>query len=173
MSENDDVKPFHAKDTATGQEAAEAVAAVLKHAKERDEAAKKKGPRKKQPRWLLPLGLNLGVFAAYLLIFSPPWVVINPIDPPPTEERVEVAYNAMWTVLSRIEAFRMQQDRLPRSLEEVGVSVEGFDYTVQGTENYVLLTGVGEETLVYNSAQQTPREWGAANAAGMAERIGG
>jgi hypothetical protein len=173
MSENDEVKPFHAKETASGQEAAEAVAAVLKHAKERDEAAKQKAPARKQPRWLLPLGLNLGVFAAYLLIFNPPWVVINPIDPPPTEERVEAAYYAMWTVMGRIEAYRLEQDRLPRTLEEVGVSGEDFDYTVQGTGSYVLLTGVGEETLVYNSAVQTPQEWGAANAAGMAQRIGG
>lgn len=173
MSENDEVKPFHAKDAASGQEAAEAVAAVLKHAQERDKAAKQKAPTKTQPKWLLPLGINLGIFAAYLLIFSPGWVVISPIDPPPTAERIEVTHNALWTTLSRIEAFRMEQDRLPSSLDEAGVDAGGFDYTVQGTEHYVLLVGVGEETLVYNSAQQTPQEWGAANAAGMARRIGG
>lgn len=173
MSENDEVKPFHAKEVATGEEAAEAVAAVLKHAQEREEAAKEKAAPRQQPKWLLPLGINLSVFAAYLLIWSPQWVVLNPVAPPPTEERVEIGYNAMWTAMSRIETFRMERERLPQSLTEAGVGVEGFDYTVQGSSSYVLLAEVGEETLVYNSAVQTPQEWGAANASRMAQRIGG
>jgi len=173
MSEKDEVRPFHAKDVTSGQEAAEVVAAVLKHAQERDRAAKRTVGPKKQPRWLVPVGVNLGVFAAYLLIWSPDWVVLNPIAPPASEDQIEVTYNAMWLALNQIEAFRIDLDRLPQSLLEAGVSGAGLDYTPQGAANYVLIAQVGEESLVYSSAQQTPQEWGAANAAGMSERIGG
>lgn len=176
MSENDEVRPFHARDVSSGQEAADVVAAVLKHAQERDEAAKQKVAPKKQPKWLLPLGVNLGVFAAYLLIWSPPWVVLNPIAPPPTEERVEVTYNAMWLALNAIEGFRIESGRLPQSLVEAGLNPDAaaaLDYTPQGAANYVLIAQVGEDSLVFNSAQQTARDWGTANAANMAQRIGG
>ena len=53
------------------------------------------------------------------------------------------------------------------------MTAEGFDYTVQGATSYVLLAEVGEDTLVYRSAEQSPQEWGAANASRMAQRIGG
>jgi len=173
MSENEEVKPFHAKDAASGQEAADVVAAVLKHAAERDQAAHQKVAPKQQPKWLLPLGVNLGVFAAYLLIWSPPWVVLNPLAPPPTEERVENLSSAMWFAMGGIESYRAENERLPQSLADAGLNDAGLDYTVQGTTGYVLIAGVGDENLVYSSAQQTPQEWGAANAARLSERIGG
>jgi hypothetical protein len=173
MSENEEVKPFHAKDVASGQEAADVVAAVLKHAAERDKAAHIKVAPKKQPKWLLPVGVNLGVFAAYLLIWSPPWVELNPIAPPPTEQRVEKLSSAMWFAMGGIASFRIENERLPQSLSEAGRSEENLDYTLQGASSYVLISGVGEETLVYNSGLQTEQEWGAANAASLSERIGG
>jgi len=173
MSENEEVKPFHAKDVGAGQEAADVVAAVLKHAAERDKAAHEKVAPKRQPKWLLPLGVNLGVFAAYLLIWSPPWVVLNPIAPPPTEQQVEKLSSAMWFAMGAIASFRTENDRLPQSLVEAGLSPDNLDYTVQGSSSYVLIAGVGEESLVYNSALQTEQEWGAQNAAGLSERIGG
>lgn len=171
MSENDEVKPFHAKDVAKGQEAADAVAAVLKHAQERDEAAKQKAGPKKQPKWLLPLGVNLGVFAAYLLIFSPDWVVINPIAPPPVEQQLESTRFGIYMQAQKIESFREQNGRLPRDAAEAGLA-PGLDYTVQGND-YVIYAEVGEEPVSYNSAQQSLEEWGQANAAGLSQRIGG
>lgn len=175
MSENEEVKPFHAKDVASGQEAADVVAAVLKHAAERDKAAHEKTAPKKQPKWLLPLGVNLGVFAAYLLIWSPDWVVLNPIAPPPAEEQVEKLAAQMWFAISGIETFRMENERLPQSLAEVGLDEAGFDYTLRGTTSYVLIAEVSGEAapLVFNSAEQTEQEWGAENAALMSQRIGG
>ena len=173
MSENDKVQPFHAKDVASGQEAADVVAAVLKHAAARDKAAGEKIGPKKQPKWLLPVGLNLGVFAAYLLIWSPDWVVLNPIAPPPVEEQVEKLGSAMWFAMNEIELFRRANDRLPQSLQEAGLTEAGLDYTLQGSAGYVLIAEAGEETLVYNSSTQDPLEWGAANVASLSERIGG
>ena len=113
MSENEEVKPFHAKDTASGQEAADAVAAVLKHAHEREAAAKQKAPPKKQPKWLLPLGVNLAVFAAYLLIWSPQWVVINAVAPPPAEQQLNNARAAVFMYASKIEQFREANGATP------------------------------------------------------------
>ncbi len=173
MSENNEVKPFHAKDAPSGQEAAEAVAAVIKHAQERDTAAKKKVGPKKQPKWLLPLGINLGVFAAYLLIWSPDWIVLNQIAPPPIEQQVENTRFGIYMQAQRIEQFRIDNGRLPRDLVEAGINPDlGLDYTPQGT-SYVLYADVGGEPVSFNSAQQSLAEWGASNAAGLSARIGG
>jgi hypothetical protein len=173
MSENDEIKPFHARDVTSGQEAADAVAAVLKHAQERDAAARTKAPPKKQPKWLLPVGINLGVFAAYLLVWQPPWVVINRITPPPSEERVELMQNTMWMAMNGIARYRMDNGRLPATLAEAGVTQGGLEYTLQGASNYVLIAEVGEELLQFNSAVQSEQEWGAQNANSMSVRIGG
>jgi len=173
MSENDEVKPFHAKDVASGQEAADAVAAVMKHAHERDAAAKQKSAPKKQPKWLLPVGLNLGVFAAYLLIWSPDWVIINQIAPPPAEAQVQNAQLGMFTLGSRIEDYAERNGRLPSSLVEVlGREAPDYEYTVQGN-NYVLYTEIGDQPISFNSAAQSLQEWGEANAADFSTRIGG
>lgn len=172
MSQNDEVKPFHAKEVASGQEAAEAVAAVLKHAQQRDEAAQQKAPSKSQPKWLLPLGLNLGVFAVYLLIWSPSWVVLNPIAPPATEQQLANTRNGVFAIASKIESFRGTNGRLPGDLAELGYPQSELDYTVQG-EGYQLYIAVGDETILYDSAQQSLAEWGAANAGDMGQRIGG
>lgn len=173
MSEKDEVKPFHAKETASGQEAADAVAAVLKHAKERDAAAKQTVGPKKQPKWLLPVGINLAVFAAYLLIGSPSWVVLNPIDPPPTAERVQSAGAAIVFNAQKIENFRASEGRLPANLAEAGVNADDFEYALVGAANYVLFVTIGDREVAYRSAQQTLREFAEQNARGMRERIGG
>lgn len=173
MTDKDEVRPFHAKEVASGQEAAEAVAAVLKHAKERDEAAQKRTAPQQQPRWLLPLGINLAVFAAYLLIWSPDWVIINRIAPPPAEEQLTNRRFGVYMAASRIEGFRMNQGRLPRTLEEAGVPGDELDYTVIGANNFALITFVGEERISFNSATDSLATWGQQNAAGISERIGG
>jgi hypothetical protein len=172
MSEKDEVKPFHAKDVASGQEAADAVAAVLKHAHARDEAAKQKVAPKQQPKWLLPLGINLGIFAAYLLVWSPDWVVVNRIAAPPTEQQVQNTGNAIFIYASKIESFRAANGRLPRDLTEAKVSAEGLDYTVQGND-FILYAEVGEEPITFNSAVDDLSTWGAANAGTLGSRIGG
>jgi len=173
MTEKDEVKPFHAKDVASGQEAADAVAAVLKHAHERDEAAKQKVGPKQQPKWLLPLGINLGIFAAYLLVFNPQWVVVNRIAPPPTEQQVSNRANAIFIYASKIEQYRNTNGRLPRDLAEAGVSASGLDYTVQGSNSYILYADVGGQPITYNSAVDDLATWGAANAGSLGARIGG
>lgn len=164
------VRPFHAREVSTGQEAAELVAATLKHAAEREEAARAKTAPKQQPKWMLPVGLNLAVLAAYLIIAPPAWVVVNPIAPPPEAEALADLRAGMWMQAQKIEGYRMRTGRLPATLAEAGVSVQGLDYTPQG-DSYVLIASVSPdaEPLVFNSALQTLNEW----AGDLSGHIGG
>lgn len=151
MTDQDQVRPYHAKDVATGQETADTLAEVLKHAAARDEAAKQKTAPRPQPKWLLPFGVNLAVLAVYLLIAPPSWVVLNPIEPPPTENRIAGVRRAMVFQAARIESYRQQNGRLPASLADAGSVVPGIEYLVRG-QGYQLIGSVGEETILYDSS---------------------
>jgi hypothetical protein len=155
-----DIKPFHAKETTTGQEAADAVAAVLKHAAARDEAAKKKAPAKPQPIWMLPLGLTLAVLATFLLVAPPPWVVVNPIAAQAPEDALEKTRNAIWWNAQKIEGYQIQNGRLPQTLAEAGINADGLDYTPLGN-GYLLSSQVGEEPVVFNSTFESLATWAA------------
>ena len=168
-SEKEQVKPFHAKEVGSGQEAADAVAAVLKHAAERDEAAKRKTPPKKQPKWMLPLGINLSLLAVYLIVFSPSWIEFNPIKPPPDEQQVDELHTGMYFMALKIESFRASNGRLPVSLDEAGISGADLDYTPRGDSTYVLIGNVGEQTVVFDSSQQSLQAF----AGNLSQKIGG
>lgn len=151
MSSEDQVRPFHAKDEARGQEAAEAVAAVLQHAAVRDKAAHAKVAPRKQPKWMLPLGVNLAVLAVYLLLAPPAWVTVNPIEAPDPASQVQGLRVAMYMQAQAIEQYKLDNGRLPATLAESGRSYEGVEYVRQG-EQYQLVAVVGDEPLVYDSA---------------------
>lgn len=159
MSDQDQVKPYHAKDAAPGQEAADVVAEVLQHAAEREEAAKKKAGPKAPPKWMLPLTVNLGVLALYFLIAQPEFLVVNPTDDPRTvversqQERGAVYYSAIMP----IEEFRRQNGRLPADLSEAGspLAAAGLQYTVVSDSTYRLTFG----ELVFDSATDEPQLW--------------
>ncbi len=162
MSEKDQIKPYHAKEVGSGQETADAVADVLKHAAEREQAAHQKVRQKGQPKWALPLGLNLGLLAVYFWIAEPQWVQVSPIQAPPPAERVESLRTAMYfTGITRIETFLMNNGRLPTSLEEAGsiALVGDVDYMVLGDSTYTLTGIIGDEVISYNSATQTPEDF--------------
>ena len=161
MPDKDQVKPYHAE-ISSGQETADAVADVLKHAAERDEAAKKKVTHKGQAKWMLPLAMNLGVLAVYLLIAQPDWSVVSPIAAPPTEEQVERLRNAMYTFgINQIDQFALQNDRLPATLEEAGAGrlVGTVEYTPRPDRTYVLFATVGDADIVFDSAVQTVEQF--------------
>ncbi len=153
MSAEDQVRPYHAKRDATGQEAADAVAAVIKHAHDKDSAAKTRTAPKKQPRWMLPLGINLGVFAVYLLIAPPAWVTVSPIEGPPLAKQEQDIRTAMYMQAQRIDAYVLSSGSLPATIEEMGTSpYEGVDYIPRG-RTYQLVATVGEVTVLYDSAE--------------------
>lgn len=153
MSSEDQVRPYHAKDEARGQETADAVAAVLKHAAERDKAAGEKPRPKKQPKWMLPVGIQLSVLALYLLIAPPRWVTMNPIEPPDAVSQEESLRVAMYFQAQRIEAYLQQHGELPQRLADAGSPIEGVEYVRQGRSAYQLVGLVGEAALVYDSTQ--------------------
>ena len=172
MSSEDQVRPFHAKDEARGQEAAEAVAAVLKHAAEKDHSAQAKPRRKAQPKWLLPVGLQLGVLAVYLLIAPPAWVVVNPIEGPPPVAVANDLRKAMYLYSQQIEQYRIDNGRVPADLAELGrTAPEGVEYVRSGTDAYQLIAFVGEESLVWDSTG--PNTEFAEAFAGAVGRLGG
>jgi hypothetical protein len=152
MSSEDQVRPYHAKDEARGQEAAEALAAVLKHAAEKDRATHDKPPRKKQPKWMLPLGINLGVLAVYLLIAPPSWVVVNPVQGPDMAVQTDMMAAAIYMQYQAIESYQIQNGRLPATLAESGRVYEGIDYVRQG-DQYQLIALVGETPVVWDSTR--------------------
>jgi len=153
MSSEDQVRPYHAKDEARGQDTAEALAAVMKHAAEREKAIKEKQPRKRQPRWMLPLGIQLSVIALYLLVAPPRWVTVNRIEPPDPSHAVESLRLAMYLQIRRVEDYRTKYGRLPDELSEAGSPVRGVEYRRQGADRYQLVGTAGEEAVVYDSTE--------------------
>ncbi|MGE0160453.1 MAG: hypothetical protein AB7T31_13665 [Gemmatimonadales bacterium] len=159
-TDKDQIRPFHAKEeVSSGQETADVVAAVLKHAAARDEAAKKRSAPRPQPIWMLPMGLTLAVLATFLLVAPPPWVVINPIAAQAPEEALADTRRAVYVYASRIEGYRAMNGRLPQTLAEAGVTVEDVGYSLLGA-GYVLTVPVGEDNVVYNSSESLT-DWAA------------
>jgi hypothetical protein len=168
MSEQDQIKPYHAKEAAPGQEAADVVAEVLKHAAEREKAGKSKPKVKGPPKWMLPLSVNLGVLALYFLIAQPDFLVVSPnLDRRSVEERVQATTGAMAFTVARVDAFFANEGRLPTTLAEVNDPNTVFTYTVVGDSTYLLTTVVDGQSIVYDSAD--PEGF----AAGLADRITG
>ncbi len=160
MSDKDQVRPYHAKDVGSGKETADTLAEVLKHAAQREEASRQKPKPKGNPKWMLPLGINLGVLAVYLLIAPPSWVVLNPIEAPPPEEQLVDLRMAMYVTASRIENYRLQNGRVPERLEELEMpAADGLTYVPQGTSGYQLVGSLGNETVIYDSSESLA-EWG-------------
>ena len=157
-SSKDQVRPYHAGDRTPGQEAADALSAVMSHAAERDDAQHKKAPQKTQSKLALPLGINLGVFALYMLIAPPAWVVVNPIEAPPVEEQADHMRLAMYMQAMRVNVYRAQNGELPAALEDAGSPVPGVEYSVIGANRYELIATIGTEVVRYDSSESA-NEW--------------
>ena len=169
--DKDQIKPFHAKEASTGQETADVLSAVLKHAAEREVAAKKKAAPKPTPLWMLPLGLTLSVIAGFLLVAPPSWVVINDIAAQAPEDQLQKVRAAIVYYGQKIEGYRVTNGRLPQTLAEAGVEVEGFDYSLQG-EGYVLIASVGDRDVVFNSSVESLRDWAQREVGNISRDIG-
>jgi hypothetical protein len=153
MSSEDPVRPYHAKDEARGQEAADALAAVLQHAAARDKAALEKTRPKKQPKWMLPVGINLAVLALYLLIAPPRWVTVNPIEGPDLASQEQSIRVAMYFQAQKIEDYRIQHGAAPVELAQAGSLTPDIEYVRRGDNEYQLVATVGEIAVVYDSTQ--------------------
>ena len=164
MSDQDEVKPYHSKNAAPGQEAADVVAEVLQHAQEREKAAQQKVGPKAPPKWMLPLTVNLGVLALYFLIAQPDFIVVTaPQDP---RSAVEIDQQVRGMVhqygIVQIDLFLEQNGRLPQTLAEVpfaGSLNSGgatATYTPRSDSTYVLSVTLPDgATIEFDSAVQT------------------
>ncbi len=170
--DKDQIKPFHAKEASTGQETADVLSAVLKHAAERDVAAKKKTAVKPQPIWMLPLGLTLSVLAGFLIVAPPAWVVVNPIAAQAPEDQMQRLASQIWPYGNKIEGYRIANGRLPQTLAEMEIQEQGIDYAVIG-EGYSLYGAIGESTLLFDSRVNNGQEWGPRYVGNLSRRIGG
>lgn len=158
MSSDDKVRPYHAP-ASSAQETADAVKAVLDHTAQKEKAQREKPAPKKQPKWMLPLGANLGVLALYLLIAPPSFIVLDPIEAPAAQEQVRGLQMAMFMQAQRIEAYRIENGELPARLEDAGSPTPGVEYRLVGSGTYQLVGVAADEALVYDSAEQSPQEW--------------
>ena len=158
MSSQDQVRPYHAGNGTPGQEAADAVSAVLDHAAQHDAVQQEKRTRKEHTKWVLPLGINLGVFAVYLLIAPPAWVVMNPIEAASIEEQTDNMRLAMYMQAMRVDAYRERNGELPVALEDAGSAVPGVEYFVIGGNRYELIATIGTEVVRYDSSESA-NEW--------------
>ena len=162
MSDQDQVKPYHARDDAPGQEAADVVAEVLEHAAQREEAAKKKQGSKAPPKWMLPLTVNLGVLALYFLIAQPEFLVVNPVEDTRPVVEVDQQNRSMiyMSGIMLIENFRNANGRLPASLAEAGSPLEDAGvpvrYTPRDDATYELVVNVDNRELRFDSAVDDP-----------------
>lgn len=164
MNDENQAKPYHAKDTAPGQEAADVVAEVLQHAAEREEAAKQKVVTKGPPKWMLPVTLNLGVLALYFLIVQPDFLVLNPnVDPRTTEQVTDGVRRAIvWEGVTKIASFQQTNGRLPATLDEAGLgtlAAQGITYSTIGDSTYILVATVNGEVITYDSASTDINEF--------------
>lgn len=137
----------------------------MSHAAEREDAQHQKAPPKTQAKWVLPLGVNLSVFALYMLIAPPAWVVMNPIEAVPVEEQADDMRLVMYMQALRVNAYRGEYGELPETLEDAGSAVPGVEYFAVGTDRYELITTIGEEVIRYDS-QESPNEWVGSGATG-------
>jgi hypothetical protein len=141
---------------APGAEAADLVAEVLKDAKERDDAARRREvttvgrTRQKVVAVSLPLA---GAFSFYLWFGNPAWVTPTMPDPVTADAAEAGLRVAMFFEAQKIENFRRETGRLPDSLQEMGSSPSEMTYQRIDAQTYQLVGQSRGVTLTFNSGQ--------------------
>ena len=157
MSSKDPLRPQQADPGATGEEAAKVVADAMRHAAERDEAARRRETPRAPSRWTLLLGLLLAAYAGYLVVAPPGWVVLDPVEAPsPVAEEQSLRF-AMYLQAEQIEAYRAEHGVLPPSLDALPGSParDRFEYARDG-DGFRLVAAFGDESIVYDSLSPDP-----------------
>ena len=134
----------------------EALLDVLEHQrtqKEQDEAREVAERRRRQderrrPYWLVGVLL---LITAWLWLFPPSSLRVDPPEPQPIQQEEEALRFAMYVQAQRIRAFRADNGRLPDRLEEAGPPLPGMRYTVLADGLYQLTGETDRLTLTYQS----------------------
>ena len=99
---------------------------------------------------VLLVGVLLAI-AAWLWLFPPAALRVEPPPPQPIAEAETVLRHVMYLQARRIEAFRNETGRYPDALEEVGPPLPGMQYTRLQEGLYQLTGSTDRLTLTYRS----------------------
>ena len=109
-------------------------------------------------QWKAPLALVVLALAGYIAVAPPGWVAGAP---PPQVEAAELergAIAALHLQAHQVEAFRVRNGRLPRSLDELPVQLPGIRFVRSNNRVYQLVAaGPDGGAVVYDSASPEAR----------------
>ena len=104
-------------------------------------------------QWKAPLAFVVLLLAAYIGVAPPGWVAGEPplqVTPAALERGVVAALHLQ---AQQIEAFRVRNGRLPRTLEELPIRVPGVRFVRSNNRLYQLVAARPDgQALVYDSA---------------------
>lgn len=113
-----------------------------------EEAERQRSKKRRVPYW--PVVVLL-VVTAWVWLFPPAFLRFDPPPPQPVAQEEAALRFTMYVQAQRIKAFRMENDRLPGTLEEAGPPLANMRYTLLHTDLYQL-TGITDRvTLTYRS----------------------
>ena len=133
----------------------EALLEVLEHEKTQaararalEEAERQKQKEQRGPYW--PVFVLLAI-TAWLWLFPPAFLSMDPPPPQPVEQEEAALRFTMYLQAQRIKAFRLAEGRLPETLEEAGEPLPGMRYTRLHADLYQLTGATDRVTLTYRS----------------------
>ncbi|MDX1674329.1 MAG: hypothetical protein R3314_05935 [Longimicrobiales bacterium] len=142
-------------DISGGGDRYEALLEVLEHektqaarAKQLEEAERQKRREQRGPYW--PVAV-LAVITAWLWLFPPGFLRLEPPPPQPIEQEEAALRFTMYVQAQRIKTFREETGRLPETLDEAGEPLPGMQYTRLHQELYQLTGATDRITLTYRS----------------------
>lgn len=133
----------------------EALLEVLEHEKTQaarsqalEEAERQRQKESRGPYW--PVAVLL-VITAWLWLFPPAFLRMDPPPPQPLAQEEAALRFTMYVQAQRIKAFREANGRLPETLDEAGPPLPGMRYTVLHEDLYQLTGQTDRVTLTYRS----------------------
>lgn len=133
----------------------EALLEVLEHektqaerAKALEEAEREKRKQGRQRYW--PVAV-LAVITAWLWLFPPAFLRLEPPPPQPVEQEEAALRFTVYVQAQRIRAFHQETGRLPETLDEAGEPLPGMQYTRLHEDLYQLTGATDRVTLTYRS----------------------
>ncbi|MGK7312022.1 MAG: hypothetical protein ACN0LA_07245 [Candidatus Longimicrobiales bacterium M2_2A_002] len=142
-------------DISGGGDRYETLLEVLEHEKTQaarssalEAAERQKRAGRRTPYW--PVAVLLAI-TAWLWIFPPAFLRLDPPPPQPVGQEEAVLRFTVYVQAQRIKAFRQANGRLPETLEEVGEPLPDVRYTVLQPGLYQLTGSTGRVTVTYRS----------------------
>ena len=134
------------------------LAEALAHAEHKD--ARYRVPFSETPaagRWKALVGLVLLLVAGLVALVPPGWATPEPPAQLAAPERARSVRVALLLQAEQVEAFRVREQRLPATLDEVAEALPDVRYVRSGTRAYQLIAYLPDgSAVVYDSASPGP-----------------